>query len=71
VLGDGLFFFFTISLEVVVFDLVSRLKEKVEPSLREKEMVCPMLASAWQNSRHWDIRIGSPPLMAAGGIFTD
>ena len=31
--------------------------------VREKEMVCPMLARAWQKSRYWDTREDLPTLI--------
>ena len=68
--GLGFFFLAIFSPEELTFTLVSRLNENVEPRLRVKEIVCPMLVSAWQNSRHCDTRAGSPSLMVAGAIFT-
>ena len=69
--GLGFFFLITFLSGEVSFFLVSRLKEKVEPRVREKEMVCPVLASAWQKSRHCFTRAGSPPLIVEVGTFTD
>ena len=53
--------------------LVPRLKKKVTPRVREKEMVCPILARAWQKSRywHWDTREDSPTLTVVVEILTD
>jgi hypothetical protein len=57
--GLGFFFFRTSALaEVVlslaegVFSLVSREKEKLEPTVREMLKAVPWLASAWQKARH-------------------
>ena len=69
--GLGFFFLITFSPGEVSFFLVSKLKEKVEPRVREKEMVCPLLARAWQKSRHWNTRTESPPLIVEVAIFTD
>jgi hypothetical protein len=49
---EGLDFFFFLPLFRVVFSLLSREKEKVEPMVRAKEKLWPLLASAWQNVRH-------------------
>ena len=68
--GLGFFFLVIFSTGEVAFPLVSRLKEKVEPRVREKEMVCPLLARAWQKSRHCFNRAGSPPLNVEVAIFT-
>jgi hypothetical protein len=68
--GLGFFFLGIFISEEVAFTLVSRLKTNVEPRVTEKVMVCPILASAWQNSRHWDNRAGSPPLIGEVAIFT-
>ena len=69
--GLGFFFLIIFSTGEVAFSLVSRLKEKVEPMVREKEMVCPLFARAWQKSRHCFSRTGSPPLNVEVAIFTD
>ena len=69
--GLNFFFFGNLSTKEAAFLLVSRLKEKVEPRVREKEMVCPVLASAWQKSRHCFTRAVSPPLIVEVGTFTD
>ena len=46
--GLGFFFLEVCKTEEVDFILVSRLKAKKEPRVMEKEMVCPILASAWK-----------------------
>ena len=35
----------------------------VEPRVREKEMVCPLLAMAWHRYRYWDTKEDSPTLI--------
>ena len=37
---------------MVISLLVFKEKLKLDPMERERLMVCPMLASVWQNSRH-------------------
>ena len=58
---EGLGFFFPTLVVVLVpgeawvvkhFNLVSRLKEKEDPMVMEREVVWPWAASTWQNSRH-------------------
>ena len=48
----------------------AQIEEESINKVREKEMVCPMLARAWQ-SRYWDTREGSPTLIVVGAILTD
>ena len=31
-----------------------QVEEKVEPRVRKKKIVCPLLARAWQKYRPWD-----------------
>ena len=69
--GLGFFICGFFSQGEVAFFLVSRLRDKVEPRAREKEMVCIILASAWHKSRHCVNRAGSPPIIVMGAILTD
>ena len=70
VLVEGFFFFCeTFSLGEVAFLLVSRLKEKVEPMVREK---AKGQGQAEVQALHRDTyRAGSPPLTIIGDILTD
>ena len=65
---DGLGFFFFFFTTWLVSPLVSREKVKEGPRVMEMEKFCPLVASAWQNSRHWFSRTGSP---LVGVILTD
>ena len=67
---EGLDFFFFFCITGVVPSLVSREKVKEEPRVRERLKAWPLLASTWQNSRHWVSRAGSSPLRVEGIVFT-
>ena len=43
----------------------------VEPRVREKEMVCLLLALAWHRYRYWDTKEDSPTLIVVVAILTD
>ena len=47
------------------------LNKKVQPRVRENEMVFPMLARAWQKSRYCDNREDSTTLIVVVAILTD
>ena len=69
VLVEGFVFFCeTFSLGEVAFLLVSRLKEKVKPRVREKAKGQGL---AEVQALHWDTRACSPPLTIIGDILTD
>ena len=67
---EGLSFFFRVTTLWSTFRLVSREKEKEEPIFKEMLNDCPLLASAWQKSKHWVKRAGSSPATASDIIFT-
>ena len=53
--GDN-FFLAWLGGSFFVVSLVSKVKEKLVPILRENDKAWPWLASLWQKSRHWDVR---------------
>ena len=57
--------FFLLTRPVIALPLVSKEKEKLGPMLREKWKVWPWMASAWQNSMHFETKEESTSLAAA------
>ena len=52
------------------FPLLSTEKEKWDPMVKEKEKVCDLPASVWQNSRHRDTSWASSSCTGIAAIFT-
>ena len=66
---EGLVLFLATGVAGVSFSWVAREKEKEEPMEREKVKDLPWLSSAWQNSRHLEAKVWSPPITTGVVIF--
>ena len=61
---EGLDFFFFFGKDAV--SLESKEKEKVEPTVMEKEKALPWPARVWQRAKHWDAKDKSSSEAALG-----
>ena len=66
---EGLVLFLATGVAGVSFSWVAREKEKEEPMEMEKVKDLPWVSSAWQNSRHLEAKVWSPPITTSAVIF--
>ena len=66
---EGLVLFLATGVAGVSFSWVAREKEKEEPMAMEKVKDLPWVSSAWQNSRHLEAKVWSPPITTSAVIF--